>query len=264
MRKRLYYPRSDMFDSTIGNMIVCAVLSLSLLSWPSTSEAGAPGLGAPGSGVPDLGAAFESRIARADVMAGEQHAALCLACHSVKKGEAPRVGPNLWGVIGRKIASAEGYKYSTALRAKTGVWDYKSLDAFLQAPAEFAPGTTMVLPGIADTGKRANLIRFLTTLSDVPPNFDHVKSEKNMIAERSEQPVSDPFGADWPDGKGRVLTGNACMVCHSLAIVKQQGQTRAGWDEIIDWMIDEQGMRAPSSEDRDIMLDYLSTHFTAD
>jgi cytochrome c len=72
---------------------------------------------------------------------------------------------------------------------------------------------------------------------------------------------SDAFGSDWPDGEGRMLTGAACITCHSLAIVKQQGLSRKRWDELLDWMVEEQGMPEYDENTRTVILDYLERHF---
>ncbi len=74
----------------------------------------------------------------------------------------------------------------------------------------------------------------------------------------------DPFGDDWPKGRGRELTGYLCNSCHSLAIVKQQGLSRGDWDELLDWMVEEQGMAELTDEQRDQVLDFLAANFGVD
>lgn len=74
----------------------------------------------------------------------------------------------------------------------------------------------------------------------------------------------DDFGPDWPLGPGRDDTGYLCSACHSLAIVKQQGLKRDDWDELLDWMVEEQGMDELEAADREIILDYLETNFNVD
>jgi cytochrome c len=128
----------------------------------------------------------------------------------------------------------------------------EALDGFLYAPASHAPGTRMVYPGIKDDLQRINLIAYLHTLSDDPPA---------LPAQAAGDGETDPFGSTWPAGPGRNLTGFTCSACHSLAIVKQQGLSRKSWDELLDWMVEEQGMGEPGPEQRKETLDYLATHF---
>ncbi|MEM9205869.1 MAG: aldehyde dehydrogenase [Pseudomonadota bacterium] len=66
------------------------------------------------------------------------------------------------------------------------------------------------------------------------------------------------------DAEGVLITYYTCAGCHSERIVAQQGLTRDEWDELLDWMIDEQGMGEPATEDRFVILDYLSTHYNVD
>jgi cytochrome c len=110
-------------------------------------------------------------LATADAAAGETDAALCKVCHTFEKGGATLIGPNLHDVVGRKIASVEGFNYSPALKAKQseGVWDYAHIDAFIHNPQAYAPGTMMAFPGVPDVKKRANIIAFLRTQTDNPP-----------------------------------------------------------------------------------------------
>jgi cytochrome c len=89
---------------------------------------------------------------------------VCTSCHTYHENEAPLVGPPLWGVVGRPVASAKGYEYSPALRALGGTWDLARLDAFLTKPDAYAPGTRMDMGGIPDTDERAEVLDFLATL----------------------------------------------------------------------------------------------------
>lgn len=88
----------------------------------------------------------------------------CIACHSFEQGGANRIGPNLFGVVGRDIASAPGFSYSGALKALPGAWTPDTLDAFVTDPKAVAPGNKMGFAGESDAQARAAIIAYLTSL----------------------------------------------------------------------------------------------------
>ncbi|MGL5838890.1 MAG: c-type cytochrome [Sphingorhabdus sp.] len=94
-------------------------------------------------------------------LSGEKIFAKCSACHKIEKGAANGVGPNLHGIVGKAVASVEGYNYSAALKAKGGVWDAAALDAYLENPRKFAPGTKMAFAGINNAEERKVLIDWM-------------------------------------------------------------------------------------------------------
>jgi cytochrome c len=72
---------------------------------------------------------------------------------------------NLYGVVGRKAASVEGFQYSEDLRMSGIVWDEAKIDRFITAPKNMIPGTRMELPGVDDEKVRHDIVRFLGSLS---------------------------------------------------------------------------------------------------
>ncbi|MGH6901919.1 MAG: c-type cytochrome [Geminicoccaceae bacterium] len=104
-------------------------------------------------------------LAAADVERGEVIFKKCYACHSVLPGETGLTGPNLFGVVGRAVASAPDFDYSDALEALPArgydTWTRAVLDAFLRSPEELVPGTTMTFVGMPDPKERADLIAWL-------------------------------------------------------------------------------------------------------
>ena len=111
---------------------------------------------------------IEKLLANADVGRGENSAKKCQACHTFGKGEPNRVGPNLYGVVGRDRGSVAGFNYSAAMKAKTGKWTVEELNSFLQNPRGFIPGTSMSFAGLPKGSERADVIAYLNSKSDSP------------------------------------------------------------------------------------------------
>jgi cytochrome c len=109
---------------------------------------------------------ISERLAKANVSKGEADAKACQSCHSLDKAAASKLGPPLYGVVERKIASVEGFAYSGALQEKSGNWTFEELDRFLANPKSFANGTKMTYAGERDAAKRAGIILYLDSLSE--------------------------------------------------------------------------------------------------
>jgi len=87
----------------------------------------------------------------------------CIACHSLNKNGPNKVGPHLWNIIGREKGSVSDYKYSAAMMAKGGKWDYDSLFHMIHKPSAFMPGTKMSFAGISNPSDVADVIEYLRT-----------------------------------------------------------------------------------------------------
>ena len=111
---------------------------------------------------------LEKLIANASVERGATVAKQCGACHDFTKGGPNKVGPNLYGIVGRDRASHPGFNYSAAMKAKGGKWTYDDLYTYLANPKAFIPGNNMAFAGISKDTQRADLIDYLHTLSDNP------------------------------------------------------------------------------------------------
>ncbi len=105
-------------------------------------------------------------LAKADVKKGEADAKVCTTCHSFEKGGGAKVGPDLWGVVGRPVASVAGFAYSDSLKGVGGDWTYDTLDHWIANPKGMASGTKMAFAGEKDPQKRADILDYLQSLSD--------------------------------------------------------------------------------------------------
>ena len=103
-------------------------------------------------------------LATANVAAGENTFKKCAACHTNVSGGAVKIGPPMWGIVGKKSGSHPEFKYSSALAAHGKTWSVEELNAFLYKPADYIKGTKMAFAGIAKDEERASLIAYLSTL----------------------------------------------------------------------------------------------------
>jgi cytochrome c len=88
----------------------------------------------------------------------------CAICHRVDQNGGNGLGPNLFGVAGRKAGSVAGFNYSAAMKNSGVVWSADKLDAYIEHPAAIVPGNHMAFAGISDAGQRADVVAYLATL----------------------------------------------------------------------------------------------------
>ncbi|HEX7759907.1 MAG TPA: cytochrome c family protein [Caulobacteraceae bacterium] len=112
----------------------------------------------------DLPAAYQT----ADLDDGQAKFALCKSCHTAIEGGGDMVGPNLYGVFGRKAGTKAGYTYSDPLKASGITWDADKISAWITKPAALVPGTKMTYVGMEDAQSRTNLIAYLKTITTPP------------------------------------------------------------------------------------------------
>ena len=124
--------------------------------------------GAEKAGPAEAAQPIEVLLASASSEKGQTTAKQCQACHTFEKGGPNRVGPNLWGVVGRPKASEAGFNYSAAMKAKGGNWTFDELNHFIANPRGFISGTAMTFAGLSRDAQRADVIEFLRKQSDSP------------------------------------------------------------------------------------------------
>jgi cytochrome c len=149
-------------------------LSTSPLPLPSAADvkaasAHAPAPAAPGGAAPGA-PGIDTMFASADVTKGQALVQQqCAACHTLNKGGASGVGPNLYGIVGAKMFAQAGFNYSAAVKAKAnGTWNADNLSGWLQDPQTFAAGTMMSYPGVKNEQTRADVIAYLNKNGDSP------------------------------------------------------------------------------------------------
>jgi cytochrome c len=110
-----------------------------------------------------VGAFAPAALAEGNADAGKKVFARCALCHTAEPGK-NRVGPSLFGLIGRHAGSAAGYSYSPAMHDLDKVWEAAALDEYLSSPKAMVPGTKMIFPGLSTKQERDDVIAFLATL----------------------------------------------------------------------------------------------------
>ncbi len=141
-----------------------------------------------------------SLMASADAAKGESAFKACKACHTAEDGGANKVGPNLYGIVDRAVASHEGFAYSDALKGKASeTWSFEHLNAFILKPKDWAPGTKMGYGGLKNDAKRADLLAYLRTLSANPVDLPVESAAQPTETQPSaEQPAETQPSAEQP------------------------------------------------------------------
>ena len=118
----------------------------------------------------------------------------CVVCHTMQKGEANRLGPNLFNVFGRQAASVKDYKYSKAMASSGIVWDEAAFTEFLTKPKNFIKGTKMSYAGLKKATQRADILAYFKTLTEAAP-----------------QEIGSGNAA-----RGKAIAQEQCRICHSF------------------------------------------------
>ena len=202
-----------------------------------------------------------ARLSVADPAAGERVFRKCRACHRADRGGRNMTGPNLWGIVGGPKAAVEGFRYSNELSALSGDWSFAELDAYLLAPRSFTNGGRMAFV-LRKADDRAAVIAYLRTRSDQLIPLPIPSASAAAVSNPSTATQHEPDGL--PPDEGRDEVSLLCSTCHSLRIVTQQGLGKRRWDDLMDWMVEEQGMDELDPETRQKVVRYLAKHFGED
>jgi len=118
---------------------------------------------------------FEELLAIASIEDGKKVSSKCTACHGFNSGGGNRIGPNLWGILGKAKAEASGFKYSDSLMGLGGTWSIEDMNLWLKSPKKYAPGNSMAFVGLRKDKDRANLIAYLNSVTESPVSLTTLK-----------------------------------------------------------------------------------------
>ncbi|MFZ0426056.1 MAG: cytochrome c family protein [Xanthobacteraceae bacterium] len=134
-------------------------------------------------------------LASASADRGANVAKQCQACHNFQEGAGAKVGPDLYNVVGRQVASVAGFNYSAPLKAKGGTWTFDELNKWLTKPSADVPGTAMTFAGLSNEKQRADVIAYLDSLSPSPvplPKAESATAPANPPAAGASPPPAAP------------------------------------------------------------------------
>lgn len=195
-----------------------------------------------------------------DIDDGKKVFKKCQSCHTIEEGGKRKIGPNLFDIVDANVAANEEYtgKYSNALSEYGGIWTIDRLDVFLTKPKKEVKGTKMGFAGLKKEKDRKNLIAFLKSHSS-DGNNESIKGEVSSKVEQTDVELGVLV-----NDSGAEETFIYCTACHSERIVAQQGLTKDGWIEVLEWMVDEQDMSEIDEPDFTIVIDYLAKNYNVD
>jgi len=141
---------------------------------PMPKDTGAKDGGAPAADAFSF-AKVATALAKANPDSGKEVFKACTQCHTPEKGGANKLGPNLYGIVGRDVAKHASFtNYSPAIAAKGGKWSWEALTEYLHDPRAAIPGNRMSYAGIKDVAEMADLLAYMRTLSDAPAALPEV------------------------------------------------------------------------------------------
>ena len=107
-------------------------------------------------------------LALGNISHGEKVFKKCAACHLVNKGGENKIGPALYGILGRKVASKDDYKYSKAMASYDKNWTFEEMNGYLKKPQSYIKGTKMAFAGLRKEKDRASVILYMNSKSNNP------------------------------------------------------------------------------------------------
>ena len=217
-----------MIVAMVSGIIASKLVEPTPLKKNAYEVAGAPQAASNEKAAPKGPAPIEPLLPSASIDAGKSHTAVCQTCHTFDKGGPNKIGPNLYSVVGSKMAEDRGgFAFSDALKNKAkqagGVWTVDNLNAWLINPQQFASGTKMTFAGVPKDKDRADIIAYLNSLSDHPQPLPTAAPApaKQATAAPTAAPATPPAQslnallatANADSGKTHAVI---CTTCHTL------------------------------------------------
>ena len=111
---------------------------------------------------------IKTLLAMGDLSHGEKVFKKCTACHMIAADGKNKIGPNLWGVIGRTAGAIDDYNYSKAMKAYAKEWTFEEMNSYLIKPQAHIKGTKMAFAGLRKEKDRASVILYMNSKSSSP------------------------------------------------------------------------------------------------
>ena len=111
---------------------------------------------------------IKALLAMGDVAHGEKVFKKCSACHMIAADGKNKIGPNLWGVIGRTAGAIDDYNYSKAMTDYAKEWTFEEMNSYLIKPQAYIKGTKMAFAGLRKEKDRASVILYMNSKSASP------------------------------------------------------------------------------------------------
>lgn len=135
------------------------------------------------------GPSIAELLQTADIEKGMSVFRKCAACHTTASGDRNKIGPNLWGVVGKDVATNGTFGYSDAMLAQEGGWSFELLNRYLTKPKDAIPGNKMVFAGLKKDSDRANVILYLRSLADAPMELPTFAAVEEVVEEAVDAAV---------------------------------------------------------------------------
>jgi cytochrome c len=151
-----------------ASLLVACSKPASTTQSPAAPEATTPAPAPTDAAQKAILATLPAAYRNADLDNGQAKFALCKACHTFGQGEEAAVGPNLWGVFGRKAGSVPGFAYSDSMKKLGVTWDADKINTWIAKPSAMVPGTRMTYAGMESAKDRADVVAYLKVVTTAP------------------------------------------------------------------------------------------------